>query len=162
MEQLESFSPTLSNQVEAILYLKAQPTPIKELVEITKYSLEEVQDALIGLMSDYAYRNSALEILETPQGYCLQLRGDYQSLLEDLVPAELSNGTLKTLAAIALQAPMVQSELILLRGSSAYQHVSDLVSSGFVRKRRQPEGRSYLLEVTSKFHQYFEIDKLTT
>ena len=160
MEQ-ELFSPNLTNRLEAILYLKAQPTPIKELVTLTNSSLDEVQEALIQLMSDYAYRNSALEILETPQGYCLQLRTDYQSLLEDLVPAELNNSTLKTLAAIALQSPIIQSDLIALRGSSAYQHVSELVSFGFVRKRRQKEGRSYWLEVTPKFHQYFEIEKLT-
>jgi segregation and condensation protein B len=160
MEQ-ELFSPNLTNRIEAILYLKAQPTSIKELVALTKSSLDEVQEALIQLMSDYAYRNSALEILETPQGYCLQLRTDYQSLLEDLVPAELNNSTLKTLAAIALQSPILQSDLIMLRGSTAYQHVSELVSSGFVRKHRQKEGRSYWLEVTPKFHQYFEIEKLT-
>lgn len=160
MEQQELLSPSLTNKIEAILYLKAQPTTLKELMTLTQSPLDEVQDALIELMSDYAYRDSALEILETPQGYCLQLRSDYQSLLENLVPAELNNSTLKTLAAIALQSPILQSDLIMIRGSSAYQHVSELVSSGFVRKRRQQEGRSYWLEVTNKFHQYFEIEKL--
>ncbi len=159
-QQQELFSPSLTNKIEAILYLKAQPIPIKELVSLTSCSFEQIQTALIELMSDYAYRNSALEITETPHGYCLQLRTDYQSLLENLVPAELTNSTLKTLAAIALQQPILQSDLILLRGSSAYQHVSELTDSGFIRKRRQEEGRSYWLEVTSKFHQYFEIDKL--
>ena len=160
MEPQELLSPSLTNQIEAILYLKAQPIPLKELMLLTKSPLDQVQDALIELMSDYAYRNSALEILETPQGYSLQLRSDYQSLLENLVPAELNNSTLKTLAAIALQSPILQSDLIMIRGSSAYQHVGELVSSGFVRKRRQQEGRSYWLEVTNKFHQYFEIDEL--
>ena len=85
MEQEELFSPSLTNQIEAILYIRAQPTGLKELMELTKYSLEQVQEALIELMSNYAYRNSALEILETPQGYSLQLRADYQELLEDLL-----------------------------------------------------------------------------
>ena len=160
MEQQELSSPSLTNQIEAILYLKAQPMSLKELMLMTKSSLDQVQEALLQLMSDYAYRNSALEILETPQGYCLQLRTDYQSLLEDLVPAELNNSTLKTLAAIALKSPILQSDLIAIRGSSAYQHVSELVSLGFIRKRRQQEGRSYWLEVTNKFYQYFEMDKL--
>jgi segregation and condensation protein B len=34
------------------------------------------------------------------------------------------------------------------------------VEQGFVRKRRQTDGRSYWLEVTDKFHQYFEIEQL--
>jgi segregation and condensation protein B len=81
-------------------------------------------------------------------------------LLENLIPSELNTATLRTLAAIALKNPMLQSDLINLRGSSAYQHVNELVELGFVRKRRQEEGRSYWLEITSKFYQYFEINQL--
>lgn len=157
--ELESFSPNLTNKIEAILYLKAQPTTIDELVTLTKTSIDDIQEALIQLMSDYSYRDSALEILETPQGYSLQLRNCYQSLLEHLIPAELNPSTLKTLAAIALKNPILQSDLINLRGSSAYQHVNELVEAGFIRKRRQEEGRSYWLEVTSKFYQYFEMNQ---
>lgn len=158
--ELESLSPNLTNKIEAILYLKAQPTPLNELVALTNESIDEVQEALIQLMSDYGYRDSALEILETPNGYSLQLRNCYQSLLEHLIPAELNPSILKTLAAIALKNPILQSDLIVLRGSSAYQHVNELLEAGFIRKRRQEEGRSYWLEVTSKFHQYFEINQL--
>lgn len=159
MEQ-ELFSPSLANKIEAILYLKAQPTSLDDIVSLTKESIDEVQNALIQLMSDYAYRDSALEIVETPQGYSLQLRHNYQSLLEHLIPTELSPSTLKTLAAIVLKNPILQSDLINLRGSSAYQHVNELVDAGFIRKRRQEEGRSYWLEITNKFHQYFEINQL--
>jgi segregation and condensation protein B len=81
-------------------------------------------------------------------------------LIEDLIPAELGTGTLRTLAAIALKGPILQADLINLRGSTAYQQVQDLVERGFVRKRKQNEGRSYWLEVTDKFHQYFEVDNL--
>ncbi|BAQ66494.1 SMC-Scp complex subunit ScpB [Geminocystis sp. NIES-3709] len=158
--ELETFIPNLTNKIEAILYLKAQPTSLDELVTLSQTSIDEVQEALIQLMSDYAYRDSALEIIETPQGYSLQLRNCYQSLLEHLIPAELNPSTLKTLAAIALKHPILQSDLIILRGSSAYQHVNELVEEGFIRKRRQEEGRSYWLEVTDKFHQYFEINQL--
>ncbi|BAQ59765.1 segregation and condensation protein B [Geminocystis sp. NIES-3708] len=158
--ELESLSPNLTNKIEAILYLKAQPTPLNELVALTNQSIDEVQEALIQLMSDYGYRDSALEILETPNGYSLQLRNCYQSLLEHLIPAELNPSILKTLAAIALKNPILQSDLIVLRGSGAYQHVNELLEAGFIRKRRQEEGRSYWLEVTNKFHQYFEINQL--
>ena len=150
----------LSNQIEAILYLKGQPTSLAEIAEYAQCSCERAQEALIELMTDYAHRESALEVVETPTGYSLQLRACCQGLLENLVPAELGTGTLRTLAAIALKNPLLQSDLINLRGSGAYQHVNELVELGFIRKRRQEEGRSYWLEVTNKFHQYFEIDQL--
>lgn len=110
------------------------------------------------LMSDYAHRSSALEVVETPTGYSLQLRESYQNLMHRLIPAELGIGSLRTLAAIALKNPILQTDLINLRGSSAYQQVQELIELGFVRRRRQEEGRSYWLEVTDRFHQYFELD----
>lgn len=148
----------LATQIEAILYLKGQPLSLTEIVEIVNCDRIEVEDAIIELMSDYAHRDSALEIVETPIGYSLQLRSVFQNLIHDLIPAELSTGTLRTLAAIALKSPILQTDLINLRGSSAYQQVQDLVEQGFVRKRRQANGRSSWVEVTDKFHQYFEIE----
>jgi segregation and condensation protein B len=150
----------LNTKIEAILYLKGQPISLSEIAEYAKCSQDEAQSAIIQLMNDYAHRDSALEVVETPAGYSLQLRACYQGLLENLIPPELNTGTLRTLAAIALKNPMLQSELINLRGSSAYDHVNQLVKLNFIHKRRQDEGRSYWLEITDKFHQYFEINHL--
>ncbi|MGK7932453.1 MAG: SMC-Scp complex subunit ScpB [Microcystaceae cyanobacterium] len=150
----------LATKIEAILYLKGQSISLSEIAELANCEIETVEDAMIELMTDYAHRDSALEVIETPNGYCLQLRETFQTLIDSLVPAELGTGTLRTLAAIALKNPLLQTDLIELRGSGAYQHVQELVSLGFIRKRRQSEGRSFWLEVTEKFHQYFEIDPL--
>ncbi|MBD2310969.1 SMC-Scp complex subunit ScpB [Desertifilum sp. FACHB-1129] len=150
----------LATTIEAILYLKGQPLSTGELAEFAQCDREAVEDALIELMADYAHRDSALEVLETPQGYSLQLRDSYQELIYNLVPAELGVGALRTLAAIALSGSISQTELVNLRGSGAYQHVGELVQLGFVRRRRQADGRSYWLHVTDKFHQYFQLDQL--
>jgi segregation and condensation protein B len=151
----------LSTQIEAILYLKGKPLSLGEIAECAGCDRPAVEEALIELITDYAHRDSALEVVETPAGYSLQLRASFHGLLNNLVPAELGIGALRTLAAIALKSPILQTDLIDLRGSSAYQQVQELVEMGFVRKRRQPSGRSYLLEVTDKFHQYFEVDQLS-
>ncbi len=150
--------PRLATQIEAILYLKGQPLSIKEISEYADRDRAEVEDAILELMSDYAHRDSALEVVEMPNGYSLQLRSNHQKLLHHLVPAELGVGALRTLAAIALKNPILQTDLIELRGSTAYQQVQELVELELVQKRR--EGRSYWLEVTDKFYQYFEIDDI--
>lgn len=150
----------LATTIEAILYLKGQPLSLTEIAQWAHCEVDEVQEGLIELMSDYAYRDSALEVVETPQGYSLQLRSSFEHLMDNLIPPELGTGNLRTLAAIALKNPILQTDLIELRGSTAYQQVQELVDLGFVRKRRQENGRSYWLEVTDKFHQYFEIDQL--
>jgi segregation and condensation protein B len=152
--------PRLATKIEAILYLKGQPLSLEAIADCAGCDRDAIEDALLELMDDYARRDSALEVVETPTGYSLQLRASFQDLIRDLIPAELGTGALRTLAAIALKNPILQTELIELRGSSAYQQVQELVDLGLVRKRRQAEGRSYWLEVTEKFHQYFEVDGL--
>ncbi|NJN72505.1 MAG: SMC-Scp complex subunit ScpB [Limnothrix sp. RL_2_0] len=151
----------LTTQLEAILYIKAQPLSLEDLAETAGIEANMVADAILELMADYAHRDSALEVVEMPEGYSLQLRESCQEMVTHLIPADLNTGALRTLAAIALKSPILQTDLIELRGSSAYQHVQDLVAQGFVKKRRQQEGRSFWLEVSEKFYQYFEIDQLS-
>ncbi len=150
----------LANKIEAILYLKGQPLSVAEIAEFAGCDRATVLEGLLELIDDYAHRDSALEVVETPSGYSLQLRPGFQDLVQTLIPVELGVGAMRTLAAIALKSPIVQTDLVNLRGSGAYQHVQALVELGFVRKRRQADCRSYWLQVTDKFHQYFQIEQL--
>lgn len=150
----------LATTIEAILYLKAQPLKIAQIAEFARCDRDTAEEGLIELMGEYAHREGALEIAETEEGYALQLRELYKPLVDTIVPLDIGLGALRTLAAIALRGPIAQSELVELRGSGVYQHVPDLVSQGFVKKRRQSDGRSSWLQITEKFYQHFEIDKL--
>ncbi|BAB76865.1 SMC-Scp complex subunit ScpB [Anabaena sp. FACHB-709] len=149
-----------ATKIEAILYLKGKPLSVGEIAEYAACDRATVEEGIIELMDSYAHRDSALEVVETTDGYSLQLRSDFQDLVQTMIPVELGLGALRTLAAIALNSPILQSDLIELRGSGVYQHVPELVELGFVRKRRDNESRSYSLQVTPKFHQYFQIEQL--
>ncbi len=151
---------SLATTIEAILYLKGQPLSIAKLAELARCEREDIEEGLIDLMDDYAHRDGALEIVETVDGYCLQLKERYRFLVDMLIPLDLGVGVLRTLAAIALKGPISQTDLVDLRGSGAYQHVQELLTQGFIRKRKQSDSRSSLVQVTDKFYQHFEIDQL--
>lgn len=151
---------SLSHTIEAILYLKAKPLTIAQIADYAKCDKGAAEDGLIQLMGDYANREGALEIAETENGYSLQLRQPFKPLLDELIPLDIGLGSLRTLAAIAMRGPISQTDLVDLRGSGAYGHVHELVDQGLVRRRRQSDGRSFWLQVTEKFYQRFEIDKL--
>ncbi|MDX2097243.1 MAG: SMC-Scp complex subunit ScpB [Leptolyngbyaceae cyanobacterium bins.59] len=152
--------PRLATTIEAILYLKGKPLSLREIAEYAACTKAEAEEGIIELMKDYAHRDTALEVVETPNGYSLQLRSAFQSLVQTILPVDLGVGALRTLAAIALTGSIAQTDLVNLRGSGAYQHVQELVEKGFVRKRRLSESRTYRLQVTEKFHQYFQIEQL--
>lgn len=104
--------PHLSNTIEAILYLKAQPLTVAEIAEYAGCDRKAAKEGLLELMDDYAHRDSALEIAETSGGYSLQLRDTFHSLLQTLLPADVGLGALRTLAAIALKGKISQTDLV--------------------------------------------------
>ncbi|MTJ10323.1 SMC-Scp complex subunit ScpB [Anabaena sp. UHCC 0253] len=150
----------IATKIEAILYLKGKPLSVSEIAEYAACDRLTAEEGIIELIENYARRDTALEVVETDNGYSLQLRSEFHDLVQALIPVEFGVGALRTLAAIALHNPILQSELINLRGSGAYQHVQELVESGFVRKRRDNDSRSFALQITPKFHQYFQIEQL--
>ena len=118
---------------------------------------ETTEWALITLMADYAHRDTALEIHQEGGRYSLQLREGLGDLVQNLLPVDLSTASLRTLATIALKKRILQSELVELRGSGAYEHIKELLAQDFIERRRQSDGRSYWLSLSEKFHRTFAV-----
>ena len=150
-------SLSLPARLEAILYLKGRPLALAELAELAGLEREAAELALITLMADYAHRDTALEIHQEGSHYSLQLRAGLGDLVQNLLPVDLSTASLRTLATIALKKRILQSDLVELRGSGAYDHIKELLAQNFIERRRQSEGRSYWLSLTEKFHRTFAV-----
>lgn len=150
-------TPSLASKIEAVLYLKGRPIGLKELAELARDEPEQVLAALATLTASYAQRDSALEVVEQSGRYCLQLRPALADLVKNMLPVNLSTAMLRTLATIALKKRILQSELVDLRGSGAYDHIKELLAQDFIERRRQSEGRSYWLTLSEKFHRTFSV-----
>jgi segregation and condensation protein B len=148
-----------SARLEAILYLKGRPVSLAELASLSGLGPEEAELALITLMADYAHRDTALEIYQDGQTYSLQLRQGLNDLVQVLLPVNLSTAALRTLATIALKKRILQSDLVELRGSGAYDHIKELLAQNFIERKRQSDGRSYWLTLSEKFHRTFALDQ---
>ena len=93
----ESRPISLPARIEAILYLKGRPTSSKEMAELLDKDISEVEKALWELKAGYAQRDTSLEINESKNYYSLELRQGLGELVQDLLPADLSIATLRTL-----------------------------------------------------------------
>jgi segregation and condensation protein B len=148
---------SLPARLEAILYLKGRPLSLGELAAIAAVDRDEAELGLITLMADYAHRDTALEIRQDGRTYALQLRESLADLVQSLLPVDLSTAALRTLATIALKKRILQSDLVELRGSGAYDHIKELLAQDFIERKRQSEGRSYWLSLSEKFHRTFAV-----
>ena len=148
---------SLPAQIEAVLYLKGKPLTVSEISETLDQSTESIQEALIALMAGYAQRDTSLEIAEKDGKYSLQLTKGLGELVQNLLPVDISGASLRTLATIALKKRILQSDLVDLRGSGAYEHIKELVNMNFVERKRQRDGRSFWITLSEKFHQTFTV-----
>jgi len=144
-------------KIEAVLYLKGRPISKKTLSELTNSDINSVSDAIKELSDKYSNSSSALEIISNNSLISLELKQSLNEYVEDLLPAELKTAVLRTLAVIAIKKKILQSDLIILRGSSAYDHIKELLEKNFIIKRKQKDGRSYWLTLSDKFFQTFAV-----
>ncbi len=144
----------LKAQVEAVLFVSDTPVKTGAISKMLNASYDDVQSALVQLIQEYEDRNGGLEI-GTDDGYVLQVKTQYLNIVTDMMPLELNPGPMRTLSAIALKEPVLQSEIIDMRGSGAYEHINELAEQDLITKK--PQGLSYILRTTKKFQQYFRL-----
>ena len=141
--------------VEAALYSASDKLSISEIAARTGIPVEEVRTAVMDLRREYDERDSAIQIAKIGTEYRMMLRPEYSECTGTFARAELSGGVLRTLTTIAYYQPVLQSELLKLRGPRVYDDVHTLVDMDFVARKRA--GNTWELTTTKKFAEYFGI-----
>ncbi|HIH24622.1 TPA: SMC-Scp complex subunit ScpB [Candidatus Woesearchaeota archaeon] len=149
--------PSPKLQIEALLFSSGKTMSEESLAELSKLDPRTVKRALNDLQREYGERDSAITIYNDPTGWKMMVRELYVSTVKNIVAdTELTRACMETLAVIAYKYPKVlQSEVIDIRGSGAYEHMSELERLGFIN--RSSEGRSYAVKLTDKFFSYFDV-----
>ncbi len=143
--------------IEAALFAAGRAVSLEKLSKIIGKPKKTVLLAVNELMEAYSLRKSGIEILDLGERYVMQVKPEYSELMREVAPKELSAPKLRTLAMIAYHQPLLQSDLIDMRGSGAYDHIKELIERGFVES--VPCGRSRQLSTTSLFADYFGLKK---
>lgn len=143
--------------IEAALFAAGRAVSIEKLTKITGKPKKAVLSAVQELMKAYSSRRSGIEIIDLGERYVMQVKPEYSELMREVAPKELSAPKLRTLSMIAYHQPLLQSDLIDMRGSGAYDHIKDLIERGFVES--VPSGRSRQLSTTSLFADYFGLKR---
>ncbi|MFH1788407.1 MAG: SMC-Scp complex subunit ScpB [Candidatus Altiarchaeota archaeon] len=145
--------------IEAALFIAGRPISFTELAELSGASKEDVKVFTDELSAEYSSRGSAVKIEVGKAKAHMQLDPALEDAVMMLAPAmEMSQAMLKTLAVIAHDEPVKQSELVKSRGTRVYYYIKKLTDMELVSGRRK--GRTKLLSTTTKFKEYFKVDKI--
>ncbi|MBI5389800.1 SMC-Scp complex subunit ScpB [Candidatus Woesearchaeota archaeon] len=142
--------------LEALLFAVGRKISVDELATLCQSRKDVVAKVLKQLQSQYQARNSPLVVLEEGNSWHLTVREKHLPLVQRINPhTELSKTLLETLAVVSWKQPITQSEVIRVRGGQAYEHLAVIEEMGFLT--RQKHGRTFLLKLTKKFYDYFDL-----
>lgn len=150
-------SEELKKWLEALLFAAGRYMTLGELK--TLCVVEEpnlIREAIKEMREEYAARSSSLTLTGDHDAWKISVAHDYLDIVEGIMPEmEFERDILKTLAVVAWRQPILQSEVVKIRSSSAYEHIHDLLEKNFIK--REKYGRSFVLKTTKQFSEYFEL-----
>ncbi len=143
-------------RVEAILFAVGKEISSERISSLCSLNVKKVDEIMEVLSAKYAEQDNSLQIAKKDNGWKLTVLDEFVPLVSNLVSStELDRPLMETLAVVAWRYPIVQSEIIKLRGAGAYDHMRALVEQGFIAKERF--GRTYRVKLTKKFFNYFDL-----
>ena len=147
----------LCNRVEAILFASGKGVTEEELAKYCEVDDKAVKKTLAQLQQDLEKREGSLIVSLHNNRWKMTVRGKYLKDVENIVnETELSGPILRTLAVVAYKSPILQADVVNMRGQSAYEHIKELAKQKFLTKDER--GRSFLLKITDKFYNYFDVE----
>ncbi|MCC7575164.1 SMC-Scp complex subunit ScpB [Candidatus Woesearchaeota archaeon] len=144
-------------KIEALLFASGKYITEEQLITLSKIPKNKIKKALTDLKNKYEENNTSLTIYNEADAWKLNVKEEYTEIIKEVVSdAEMPRAVMETLAIIAYKSPVLQSEIKDIRGTTSYDHIALLEAKGFINRERQ--GRSYKIRLTTKFHEYFDID----
>ena len=147
----------LKNKIEALLFASGKGLPVEEIADYCEEKLALTKKKLTLLHTEFQERDGSLVVEEHNNKWKMTVRGKYTDYIKKIVSeTELPGPILKTLAIIAYKSPVLQADVVHMRGQGAYDHIKQLAKQKFLTK--DEEGRSYILRITDKFFNYFDVE----
>lgn len=146
----------LKAKIEAILFLSEKPLSPQNIADKADTDIDMVSQCLSQLMQEYEDRDSGI-MIDYSNGYCMQVRDEFEDLAGDLLPIEIRSAVLRTLSTIALKEPILQKDLVEIRGGGIYEHVKELIDMGLVKKSKS--GNSHVIHTTKFFSENFKLSQ---
>ncbi len=143
-------------KVEAVLFAVGKEITAERIASLCSLDIKEVKKTVEKLTKYHQGQDNSLKIEKKENGWKLTVNDEFLPLVSSIVSStELETPLMETLAVVAWKYPIVQSEIIKLRGSGAYEHMKLLTEQGFIAKERF--GRTYKVKLTQKFFNYFDL-----
>ena len=144
-------------KIEAVLFSSGKYLTEDKLMSILKIDKRALNRALKDLKAHYDNADTSLKLFNEESSWKLNVKEEYSDVVREIVSdLELPKPVMETLAFIAYRSPVIQSDVIEVRGVTAYDHIGFLEDKKFIT--REKHGRSYKVKIAERFHDYFDVE----
>ncbi len=130
---------SLQSQIESLLFVAIKPMPVKELADLTKVKIKEVEEALEALGAEYKNNGRGLSLIKNNNQYQLTTAPENAALVQDFLKdetsGELSQPSLEALTVIAYRGPIGKLELEKIRGVNCSLIIRNLLLRGLIEEK---------------------------
>ena len=149
-EEIEKQTRSISELiavVEALIFVSDEPIAVKTLTQVLGEEAEMIESALEELQSEYASRESGLQIREIGGGWQISTRPEFHAEVREFLKtrpsAKLSLASLETLAVIAYRQPVTVPEILEIRGVQSASSIKTLLDKRLIisKGRKETVGR---------------------
>ena len=157
----------INNIIEALLFAAREPltqTQINNVFEPETYNLDEI---VILLNKQYTSNKNSFVINKVAGGYQIVSREEYNHYISKLLKKsnklKLSMAAMDSLAIIAYKQPISRYEIEAIRGVDSSGVLKTLLNHELIniKGRDVGPGRALLYKTTTKFLEYFGLNRLS-
>ena len=149
----------IKHKIEAILFTVGRSLTIQQIADLIHFNkIDLIESTLQELKKEYKEKSSSLEIIQDNNLFRMNIKSDFFPLVKDLMPnTELERPVISTLATIAWKSPVLQSEIVKIRGNTAYEHIKILSELNFIVAEKHKLTK--IIKLSPKFYEYFDTNK---
>lgn len=155
-----------SSILEALLFVGGGPVSAEQAAKLIRGVGPKQVEQLLGALDDqYHSESRPYRIVATAKGYCLQLLGQYDRIVDRLYHRQrairISPAAVEVLALIAYRQPINRQSVESLRGADCGGILRQLVRRGLLRlERNGTTSRDVLYHTTDRFLEVFSLADL--
>lgn len=152
----------LSQQIEAILFWKAEPVSVKKLATLLDVDAKAVKAGLLEL--ETALKGRGLTLIQTEDEVVLGTAKELSPLIEKLTKEELTRDIgkagIETLTIVLYQGPISRADIDYIRGVNSQFILRNLLMRGLIERVDNPkDARSFLYTPTLQLLAHLGLSK---
>ena len=159
-------APSVEAAIEALLIVADEPMPAVELAAAIGVPVEDVEQALQDLISQYTEQDRGFELRQVAGGWryytamaCAPLMERYATEGQQ---ARLTQAALETLAVIAYKQPVTRGRISAIRGVNVDGVIKTLLQRGLIEEvGHEAESNAILYRTTGYFLERMGLANLT-